>query len=41
MGERIVEGIDELFNIWEPREFYEFINTNEVKLPTVPHKLLY
>jgi glycosyltransferase involved in cell wall biosynthesis len=41
MGERIIEGIDELFNTWEPREFYEFINTNKVKLPTVPHKLLY
>ena len=41
MGERIIEGIEELFKIWEPREFYEFINTNEVKLPTVPHKLLY
>jgi glycosyltransferase involved in cell wall biosynthesis len=41
MGERIVEGIDELFNTWEPREFYEFINTNKVKQPTTPHKLLY
>ena len=41
MGQRILEGIDELFNTWEPRETYEFINTNEVKSPTVPHKLLY
>jgi glycosyltransferase involved in cell wall biosynthesis len=41
MGQRIVEGMDTLFNIWEPREYYEFINTNKVKLPTVPHKLLY
>jgi len=41
MGKRIIEGIEELFNTWEPREFYEFINTNEVKSPTVPHKLLY
>ena len=41
MGQRIVEGMDTLFNTWEPREYYEFINTNEVKLPTVPHKLLY
>jgi glycosyltransferase involved in cell wall biosynthesis len=41
MGERIIGGIQELFNTWEPRENFEFINTNEVKLPTVPHKLLY
>ena len=41
MGQRIVEGMDTLFNTWEPREYYEFINTNKVKLPTVPHKLLY
>lgn len=41
MGKRIIEGVNELFNTWEPREYYEFINTNEVKLPTVPHKLLY
>ena len=41
MGKRIIEGVDELFNTWEPREYYEFINTNEVKQPTVPHKLLY
>jgi hypothetical protein len=41
MGERIIEGINELFNTWEPREYYEFINVNEEKLPTVPHNLLY
>ena len=41
MGDRIIEGINELFNTWEPRESFEFINTNEVVTPTVPHKLLY
>ena len=41
MGERIIEGLDELFNTWEPREYYEFINVNEVKQSTIPHKLLY
>ena len=41
MGKRVIEGVNELFNTWEPREYYEFINTNEVSLPTVPHKLLY
>jgi|TARA_R110002167_G_scaffold51321_2_gene148551 glycosyltransferase involved in cell wall biosynthesis len=41
MGGRIIEGVDELFSTWKPRKSYEFINVNDVKLPTVPHKLLY
>lgn len=41
MGGRIIEGLDELFSTWEPREIFEFINVNEVETPTVPHKLLY
>ena len=41
MGNRVIEGIEELFNTWEPREYFEFINANEVKTRTVPHKLLY
>jgi glycosyltransferase involved in cell wall biosynthesis len=41
MGQKIIEGIDELFLTWEPREFYEFININDVESNTVPHKLLY
>ena len=41
MGGKIIEGLDELFNTWQPREYFEFINTNEVVTPTVPHKLLY
>jgi hypothetical protein len=41
MGNRVIEGIEELFSTWEPREYFEFINTNEVKTRTVPHKLLY
>jgi len=41
MGQRIIEGMDELFSTWEPREFYEFININNVESNKVPHKLLY
>ena len=41
MGSRVIEGIDELFSTWKPRKSYEFINVNDVKMPTVPHKLLY
>tara|TARA_R110001632_G_scaffold42647_4_gene108004 strand:+ start:386 stop:1813 length:1428 start_codon:yes stop_codon:yes gene_type:complete len=41
MGVKVIEGVDELFSTWHPREYFEFINTNEVNTPTVPHKLLY
>lgn len=41
MGQRIVEGLDELFNTWSPRKSYEFLNVSEVKSPTLPHNLLY
>lgn len=29
MGKRMIEGIDELFATWKPREKFEFINANE------------
>ena len=41
MGDRVIEGIEELFSIWTPREDYEFINVTDEKTRTVPHKLLY
>jgi len=41
MGERIMEGIDELFATWEPREIYEFINANNYEEKTVEHSWNY
>ena len=41
MGERVIEGVDEMFSTFKPRENYEFLNVTEVKTPTLPHKLLY
>lgn len=29
MGERVIEGMDELFSTWKPREKFELINVNE------------
>ena len=41
MSNRIIEGMDELFSTWEPREKYELINTNEFEKPVLNHKLVY
>ena len=40
-AQRIIEGFSELFNTWEPREKYEFLNANEFEDKVVPHKLFY
>ena len=40
-GRRIIEAFDELFETWEPRERYEFINTVDYKKRTLKHKLIY
>ena len=36
-----MENIDELFNTWNPREKFEFINTNEYPKRVLKHKLIY
>ena len=40
-GQRIIEGIDELFSTWSPRENFEFINATTHKKPVLNHKLIY
>jgi hypothetical protein len=40
-AERVIEGIDELFATWKPRENFEFINTTTYKKPVLNHKLVY
>jgi glycosyltransferase involved in cell wall biosynthesis len=40
-GIRVMNAFDELFSTWEPREKFEFINTNEVKDRKINHKLIY
>jgi glycosyltransferase involved in cell wall biosynthesis len=41
MGQKVIKTLDTLFETWKPREKYEFINVNEVKDKTIPHKLVY
>ena len=41
MGHRLMEGMDELFATWTPREKYEFINANDYKEKTVEHSWNY
>ena len=38
---RVIEGLDELFAVWKPREKYEFINANEHKQSVLNHELIY
>jgi hypothetical protein len=40
-AQRVIENIDKTLEVFTPREKFEFINTDEFKVETVPHKLLY
>tara|TARA_R110001592_G_scaffold15590_3_gene67693 strand:- start:3722 stop:5161 length:1440 start_codon:yes stop_codon:yes gene_type:complete len=40
-GKRVIEALDELFDIWVPREKYEVINANEYKGEFITHKIVY
>ena len=40
-AERVIAAFDELFDTWEPREKYQFVNANEYKKRTLKHKLIY
>ena len=41
MADRVVNAVEETFNTFQPREKFEFINTNEYQVDTTPHKFLY
>ena len=41
MGERIIEGVDELFNTWKPREQFEFLADTDFEKRVLKHKLIY
>ena len=36
-----MEGVDELFEVWEPREEYEIVNATEYKGKFLNHKIIY
>lgn len=41
MGERVIEGMDELFSTWEPRKKYEFLKDTDFKSRHLEHNLEY
>jgi len=41
MSQRIIEGVDELFEKWQPRESYEFLSAEDFKPRKLKHNLIY
>jgi hypothetical protein len=41
MSNRIIEGMDELFSTWKPREKYEFLKDTDFEPRTLKHALIY
>ena len=41
MSQRIIEGMDELFKTWKPREKFEFLKDTDYKKRSLKHKLVY
>jgi glycosyltransferase involved in cell wall biosynthesis len=41
MSNKVIESVDKLFQIWKPREKFEFLNANETKKRVLNHKLIY
>ena len=40
-GKRIIEGLDELFKTWKPREEFEFINATNYSPSVLNHEIIY
>ena len=41
MGKRIINGLEELFETWKPREKFEFVKDTDIEKRVLKHKLLY
>jgi len=41
MSQRIIEGMDELFSTWQPREKFEFLKDTDFEPRVLKHKLIY
>ncbi len=41
MSQRIIEGMDELFKTWKPREKFEFLKDTDYEKRSLKHKLVY
>jgi hypothetical protein len=40
-AKRVIEGLEQLFSTWTPREKFEFVNATEYQKPVLNHKLIY
>ena len=41
MSQKIINSIDELFDVWKPKPSFEFITDTSLKKQVLPHKLIY
>ena len=41
MSGRIIEGMDELFDTWVPREKFEFLKDTDFEKRVLKHKIIY
>ena len=41
MAKRVIDGIEELFSTWKPREKFEFLKDTDFEKRVLPHKLVY
>ncbi len=41
MSKRVIEGMDELFDTWKPREKFEFLKDTDYQPRVLKHKLIY
>jgi len=41
MSQRVIEGMDELFDTWEPRQKFEFFKDTDFEQRVLKHKLIY
>jgi len=41
MGERVIEGMDELFSSWEPKKTFTFTKDTDRQRKVLNHKLIY
>ena len=41
MTEKVIDGFEELFQTWKPREKYNFLKDTDYEKRVLPHKLVY
>ena len=41
MAQRIIQSVDNLFNVWKPIPKYQFVKDTDFEKRVLPHKLIY